>query len=51
MNLFSCFWNYLDDDDVSEASNDGAGLVIKFDGNLQAWEKIIPKYLRHQNPY
>ena len=42
------FWNYLDDE-VIEASNDGAGLVLQFDGNLWAREKIIPNDPRNQN--
>ena len=42
------FWNYLDAE-VMEAENAGAGLVIQFDGNLWAGEKIIPNVPRTQN--
>ena len=42
------FWNYLDAE-VMEAENAGAGLVIQFDGNLWAGEKIIPNDPRTQN--
>ena len=42
------FWSYLDEE-VIEAANAGAGLVIQFDGNLWAGEKIIPNDPRAQN--
>ena len=42
------FWNYLDDE-VTEAKESGAGLVIQFDGNLWAGNKIIPNDPRKQN--
>ena len=42
------FWNYLDEE-VIEAKESGAGLVIQFDGNLWAGNKIIPGDPRGQN--
>ena len=42
------FWNYLDEK-VIEASSTGAGLIIQFDGNLWAGDKIIPNDPRSQN--
>jgi hypothetical protein len=42
------FWSYLDEE-VIEAANAGAGLVIQFDGNLWAGEKIIPNDPKAQN--
>ena len=42
------FWSYLDEE-VIEASNAGAGLVIQFDGNLLAGGEIIPNDPRTQN--
>ena len=42
------FWNYLDEE-VIEAKESGAGLVIQFDGNLWAGDEIIPGDPRSQN--
>ena len=42
------FWSYLDDE-VLEAKSSGAGLIIQFDGNLWAGNKIIPNDPRMQN--
>ena len=42
------FWSYLDEE-VSEASNTRAGLIIQFDGNLWAGDKIVPNDPRSQN--
>ena len=42
------FWDYLDEE-VVRASKSGAGLVLHFDGNLWAGEKIIPGDPRPQN--
>ena len=42
------FWQYLDEE-VIEATDTGAGLVIQFDGNLWAGKHIIPNDPRPQN--
>ena len=42
------FWKYLDEE-VEEATNTGAGLVIQCDGNLWAGNQIIPNDPRPQN--
>ena len=42
------FWNFLDGE-VIGAKETGAGMIIQFDGNLWAGEKIIPKDPRIQN--
>ena len=42
------FWKYLDEE-VINAKNDGAGLIIQMDGNLWAGSKIIPNDPRQQN--
>ena len=44
----SKFWNYLDDE-VTQASNSGAGFILHFDGNLWAGCDIIPGDPRKQN--
>ena len=35
------FWDYLDED-VTEATNAEAGLIIQFDGNLWAGSELVP---------
>ena len=42
------FWDYLDEE-VAEASNNNAGLVIQFDGNLWAGNEMVPNDPRPQN--
>ena len=42
------FWKYMDEE-VEEATKSGAGLVLQFDGNLWAGNKIIPNDPRPQN--
>ena len=42
------FWKYLDEE-VMNAKNSGAGLIIQMDGNLWAGGKVIPKDPRQQN--
>ena len=42
------FWAYLDEE-VSEAKESGAGLIIQFDGNLWAGNKLVPNDPRNQN--
>ena len=42
------FWTYLDEE-VSEAKESGAGLIIQFDGNLWAGDKLVPNDPRNQN--
>jgi hypothetical protein len=42
------FWQYLDED-VIEATDAGAGIIIHMDGNLWAGNKIIPNDPRPQN--
>ena len=42
------FWSYLDNE-VMEATNDGAGFVLHCDGNLWAGSKIVPGDPRTQN--
>ena len=42
------FWKYMDEE-VIEAADSGAGLIIHFDGNLWAGKEIIPNNPRPQN--
>ena len=42
------FWSYLDNE-VMEATSDGAGFVLHCDGNLWAGSKIVPGDPRPQN--
>ena len=42
------FWKYMDEE-VIDATNSGAGLIIHFDGNLWAGGEIIPNDPRPQN--
>ena len=44
----NAFWKYLDEE-VFQSSNLGSGLVLHFDGNLWAGEKLIPGDPRQQN--
>ena len=44
----NAFWKYMDEE-VEEASKTGAGLILQFDGNLWAGNKIIPNDPRPQN--
>ena len=42
------FWKYMDEE-VIEAADSGAGLIIHFDGNLWAGKEIIPNDPKQQN--
>ena len=44
----NAFWNYMDEE-VLQASNNGTGLIMQFDGNLWAGANIIPGDKRKQN--
>ena len=41
------FWDYLDEE-VTEATNAEAGLIIQFDGNLWAGSELVPNDPRPQ---
>ena len=42
------FWDYLDEE-ITEATNAEAGLIIQFDGNLWAGSELVPNDPRPQN--
>ena len=44
----NAFWSYMDEE-VTQASRSGSGLVLHFDGNLWAGPNVIPGDPRQQN--